>query len=155
VCVIQQAWCQIQRTSPSSCCVNCGIGYLQSIYSSAYLSFNIQLQVSTLLLVISRQLDARYTANIEPNIVGILQFTLCEMWFRTYIMNSQLRMFRIQYSTAGICAAIVDNTSILCALYCKHFAKCSAHPPAFAMRTVVPRICKVFTAPHIQAAIFN
>jgi hypothetical protein len=133
VCVILQAWYQIQRTSPSLRCVNCGLGYLQSIYSSAYLGFNILLQVSALLLVISRQLEARYSANIGPNIVGILQFTLCEMWSRTYIMNLQLRMFSIQYSTVGICAAIVYNTSILCAFYCKLGAKCSAHPPVFFM----------------------
>jgi hypothetical protein len=30
--------------------VNCGPGTIQSIYSSAYLGFNIQLQVSSLLL---------------------------------------------------------------------------------------------------------
>jgi hypothetical protein len=41
VCVILQTWCQIQRTSSSFRCVNCGLCYLQSISSSAYLGFNI------------------------------------------------------------------------------------------------------------------
>jgi hypothetical protein len=39
---ILQIWCQIQSTSPTLRCVNCGLGWLQSIYSSAYLGFNIQ-----------------------------------------------------------------------------------------------------------------
>jgi hypothetical protein len=38
-----QTWCQIQRTSSSLRCVNCGPGHMQSLYSSAYLGFNIQL----------------------------------------------------------------------------------------------------------------
>jgi hypothetical protein len=41
--VIQQTWCQIQRTSSSFRYVNCGPGHIQCIYSSAYLDFNIQL----------------------------------------------------------------------------------------------------------------
>jgi hypothetical protein len=61
----------------------------------------------------------------------------------------------LQYSTVGICAAIVDITSIQCALYCKLGAKCRAHPPAFAMWTVLPHKYKVFTGPHIYASIFD
>jgi hypothetical protein len=34
---------QMKRTSASLRCVSCGLGYLRSIYSSAYLGFNIQL----------------------------------------------------------------------------------------------------------------
>jgi hypothetical protein len=41
--VILQSWCQIQRTSSSLCYVNCGPGHIQSIFSTAYLGFNIQL----------------------------------------------------------------------------------------------------------------
>jgi hypothetical protein len=43
MCVILQIWWQIQRTSPSLGCVNCGPGHIHSIYSSAYLCFNTQL----------------------------------------------------------------------------------------------------------------
>jgi hypothetical protein len=43
--VIQQTWCQIQQTSSSLCYVNCGPRHIQSIYSSAYSVFNIQLKV--------------------------------------------------------------------------------------------------------------
>jgi hypothetical protein len=60
----------------------------------------------------------------------------------------------LEYSAVGISAAIVDITIIQCALYCKLGAKYSAHPPVYAMCTVVPAIYKVFTAPHIQTSIF-
>jgi hypothetical protein len=64
-------------------------------------------------------------------------------------------MFRLQYSTERISAAIRDMSRIQCALYCKLCAKCSAHPPDFATWIVVPAICSVITAPHIQASIFD
>jgi hypothetical protein len=78
------------------------------------------------------------------------------MWTvaRTHTKYLQLRIFMLQYSAVGICAAIVDITKIQCALYSKHGAKYSAHPPAFAMWTVVPDIYNAFTAPHIQTSIF-
>jgi hypothetical protein len=60
----------------------------------------------------------------------------------------------LEYSAVGISAAIVDITIIQCALYCKLGAKYSAHPPVYAMCTVVPAIYKVFTAPHIQTSIY-
>jgi hypothetical protein len=46
-------------------------------------------------------------------------------------MHLQFRIFRLQYSTLGICAAIVDITSTQCALYCKLSAKDSAHCPVY------------------------
>jgi hypothetical protein len=103
--------------------------YLQHGYSG----FNIQLIVSALLLEISRLSNARYTAKLVPNTAHILQFTPRDLWSRPYTKYLQLRMFRLQYSTVGICAAIVDITSVLCALCCKLGAKCRAHPPAFAL----------------------
>jgi hypothetical protein len=90
-----------------------------------------------------------------PNIAHIYKFTLSKLWSRPYTKDLQLRIFRLQYSSARICTAIVDITSILCALYCKLAAKCSAHPPAFAMWTVVQDIYHVFIARHIQASIFK
>jgi hypothetical protein len=44
---------------------------------------------------------------------------------------------------------------IQCALYCKLWAKCSAHPPDNATWIVVPAICSAITAPHIQTSILN
>jgi hypothetical protein len=42
-------------------------------------------------------------------------------------------MFMLQYSAVGMCAAIVDITSIQCALYCKLSAKYSPQSPVYAM----------------------
>jgi hypothetical protein len=77
--VILQTWCQIQRTSSSLSYVNCGPDYIQYNNSSAYAGFNIQLNVSALLLEIFRKFDARYAATLVPNTAHILQFTLCEL----------------------------------------------------------------------------
>jgi ribosomal protein S27E len=153
--VIPQTRWQIQRTSPSLRCVNCGPGHIQCIYSSAYSDFNIHLNVSALLLEISLQFKARYTANFEPNTAHTVPFALCELWSRTYTMHLQHRIFRLHYSAVGICAAIVDITTLQFALYCKFGAKHSAHPPVYATWSVVPCIFNVITAPHIQASIFN
>jgi hypothetical protein len=152
--VILQTWCQIQRSTPSLRNVNCGPEHIQCTYSSAYSEFNIRMNVSAPLLYISRQFNARYTAFLVPNTEHIVQFTLCEMWCRTYTNYLQLRLFRLQYSTVCVCAAIVDITTVQCALYCKLGANYSAHPPVYAMRTVVPDIHYAFTAPHIQTSIF-
>jgi hypothetical protein len=153
--VIMQIWCHISHTPSRLHYVNCGPGHIQCNYSTAYSGFNIQLNVSALLLEISRTFIARYAANMVPNTAHILQFTQCELWFRTYTMCLQHRIFRLQYSTEGICAAIGDNTTIKCASCCKLGAKYSAHTPANAMWTVVPVIYNVFTAPHIQTLMFN
>jgi hypothetical protein len=153
--VILQTWCQIQRTSSNLRYVNCGPGHIQCIYSSIYSDFNIHLNVSALLLYISRQFNARYTAFLVPNTAHILQFTLCELWSRSYTLHLQLRIFRLQYSTVGISDAIADIPTLRCALYCKFCVKYSAHPPVYAMWTVVPDIYKVYTGPHSQATIFN
>jgi hypothetical protein len=129
--------------------VNSGPAHIQSIYSSAYMCFNIRWNVSALVLEISRQFNVRYTGNLVPNTAHIVLFTLCELRCRTYTKYLQLRIFRLQYSTVGICDAIVDITSILSALHCKLGAKCRAHPPVYAMGTVVPVIYKVLTFLHI------
>jgi hypothetical protein len=131
--VILQTWCQIQRTSYSLRCVICGPGHIQCNYSSAYSDFNVRLNVSALLLYISRQFNARYTASLVPNTAHIAQFKLSEMWCGTYTKYLQLRMFMLQYSAVGMCAAIVDITSIQCALYCKLSAKYSPQSPVYAM----------------------
>jgi hypothetical protein len=89
-----------------------------------------------------------------PNTAHILQFTLYDLWFRPYTRYLQLLIVRPQYSTERICAAIGDIPTLRCALYCKLSAKCSAHPPVYAMWTVVPAIYKVLIAPHIHTSIF-
>jgi hypothetical protein len=147
--VILHSWCQIQSPSSGLRYVNCGAEHIQCIYSSANSDANVHLNVSALLLEISLQFSARYTANLVPNTAHILQFTLCDLWSRTYTMHLQLHIFRLQYSFERIGAAVVHITAIQCALYCKLAAKYSAHPPIYAMRTVVPDIYNVITAPHI------
>jgi hypothetical protein len=153
--VILQTWCQIQRTSSSLRYMICGSGHIQSIYSSAYLGLNIQLKVAPLLLEVSPQFNERHTSNIEPNTAHILPFTLSELWSRLYTKYLQLRILSLQYSAAGIIAAIVYITSIQCVLYCKLGAKYSARPPVYAIWSVVPAIYKAFTAPHIYASIYS
>jgi hypothetical protein len=151
---ILQILCQIQRPSSGLRYVNCGPGYIQCIYSSAYSDFNVHLNVSALLLEISRQFNSRYTANVVPNTAHLLRFTLCELWSRTYTMHLQLHIFRLQYSFERICPAIVNISAIQCALYCILGAKYSTHTPVSAMWPVVPAIYNTFTAPYIQTSIF-
>jgi hypothetical protein len=108
-----------------------------------------------MVLAIYRQFSERYTAKMVPNIAQILQFPPCELWCPSHTKYLQLRIFRPQYSTARICAAIGGISTIQCALYCKRGAKYSVHPPVNAIWTVVPDIYNVITAPHIQASILN
>jgi hypothetical protein len=151
---ILQYWCQIQRTSSSSRYVNYRRGHIQCIYSSAYWGFYIQLNVSTLLLDICRHFGARCTAYLVPNTAPDLTFMLCELCSPTFTMYLQLRIFSLQHSTERICAAIGDIWTIQCALYCKLGAKYRAHPPVYAMWTVVLAIYTVITAKHIQTSMF-
>jgi hypothetical protein len=135
--------------------MNCGPGHMQCNYNSAYPHISIQLNVSSLLMEISRQFQPRYTANLVPHTAHILQFTPCELWSRPYTKYLQLRKFGLHYSTERICAAIVDISTIQCALYCKRDAKYRENPPVYAMRTLIPDMYNVITFPHIQASIFN
>jgi hypothetical protein len=126
-------WCQIQRISSSLRCVNRGSVHIQSIYSSAFSCFNIQLNVCALQLEIFRHFDARYTANLVSNTAHIVQFTLCELWSRTYTMYLKLLIFRPQYSTERICAAVGDIPTLRSSLYCKFGVKYSAHRLVYAV----------------------
>jgi hypothetical protein len=148
--VILQTWCLIQRTLSGLRYMNCVPWHIQSIYRSAYICFNIRWNVSALLLAIIGHSEARYTANWEPNIAHIIRFTLCEQWSRTYTMYLQLHIFRLQYSIERNCAAIRDNRTLRCPLYCKFGAKYSAHHPVYAMCTVVPDIYN-----EIKARLFR
>jgi hypothetical protein len=133
MCAILRTWCQIQRTSSTLRYLKCGPGHIHCKYSYAYSGLNIQLSVPALILEISRQCNARYTANMVKNTAHIHQITLSELWSRTCTMHLQLHIFRLQYSFERLCAAIVHITTIQCALYCKLVAKYSAHPPVYAM----------------------
>jgi hypothetical protein len=68
-----------------------------------------------------------------PNTAHILQFTLSELWSRTYTMHLQFRIIRLQYSTERICAAIRDVLTIQRALYYKLGAKFSAYTQVYAV----------------------
>jgi hypothetical protein len=61
-------------------------GDIQCNNSSAYSGFNIQVKVSALILDIYRQFNMRYMEHMMPNTAHILQFTLSELWSRTYRM---------------------------------------------------------------------
>jgi hypothetical protein len=131
--VVQKTLRQIQRTSSSLRHVNCGPGHIKSIYSSAYSDFTIQLNVSALLLEISRQFYARYSATLVPNAGHILQVTQCVLWSLTYTKYLQLLIVRSQYSTEPDCAATRDMPPLGYALYCNIRAIYSAHPPGYAL----------------------
>jgi hypothetical protein len=64
--VTLQSLCQIQRTTSSLPCVDCGPGHMQCNESSAYSGFNIQQNVTPLVLEIYRQFNVRYTVNVVP-----------------------------------------------------------------------------------------
>jgi hypothetical protein len=84
--VTMQIWWHKQRTPSTLRYVNCGPGHIQCSYSSAYTGFNIQLNVSALLLEIYRQFSMRHTANLVSNTAHTNQFSLCELWSRPYTM---------------------------------------------------------------------
>jgi hypothetical protein len=84
--LILQTWSQIQRTSSTLLNVDCGPGHMQCDYSPSFSVINIQLNVSPPLFEVCRQFTERYTANLVPYIAHTLQFTLCELWSRTYTM---------------------------------------------------------------------
>jgi hypothetical protein len=66
--------------------VTCGPGHIQCNCSSADSGFKIQLNVSALLLEISRQFNARYTSNLVLNTTHVLLFMLSDLWSWTYRM---------------------------------------------------------------------
>jgi hypothetical protein len=86
MCVILHTWYKVQRTSSRLCYLNCAPGHIQWTYSSTYSGFNIEQNVSALILEICRQFNAIYTANMVRNKAHILQFTLSEMWSRSYTL---------------------------------------------------------------------
>jgi hypothetical protein len=147
--VILHSWCQILRTSSSLRYVNYGPGHIQYIllrtfrhqYSSERICAAIG-NISTIQSSLYCKLGAKYSAHHPV-------YAMWTMKTGTYTKCFQHRIFSLQYSAVGICAAIVHITTIQCALYRILGAKYSAHPPVFAMWPVIPAIYKVFSAPHI------
>jgi hypothetical protein len=133
----------------------CGPCQMLCNCSLACSSYNIQMNVWSLLLEIYRQLNVRYTANMVPNTEHILQFRLSELSSQTYTRYLHFRIFRLRYSTEDSSPAIGGISKIQWELDCKLGVKYSAHPPVYAMCTVAPDIYKVFTAPHSLTTIFN
>jgi hypothetical protein len=131
--VIVQTLSPTERTSSSLRNVYCGPGNTQCIYNSSYSGNNIQVNVSAVLFDIFQHFDARYNANLVSNLAQIPQFTLCELWFRSYTMLLELRTFRVQYSSERIGAVIGGISTIEWALNSRHGAKYSAHPPIYDM----------------------
>jgi hypothetical protein len=67
--------------------VNCGPRHIQCSNSSAYSDFNIQVNVSTLLLEKSRQFNESCTEIWVLNTLHTRQFTQCVLWCRPDIYN--------------------------------------------------------------------
>jgi hypothetical protein len=94
----------MQRTSSSLRYMNCGPGHMQCNYSSAFPDFSIQLNVSALLMDMSRKFNESYTAIWVPNTAHVLQFTLCGLWSRDiqYNYSSAYSGFNIQLHVTAL-----------------------------------------------------
>jgi hypothetical protein len=58
----------------------------------------MQLNLSPSMLVTCRQLNARYTPHLLPNIARVLFFTLCQPWSLSNKISLHFLLFRLQYS---------------------------------------------------------
>jgi hypothetical protein len=115
MCVILQTWCQIQSTSSSLRYLNCGPGHIQCNYNSTCSGLNIQQNVAPLLLETSPQFNERYTANLEPNITHISQFTLCELCGPRHIQcnySSTYSGFNIQLNLSALILEIYPQCNV-------------------------------------------
>jgi hypothetical protein len=153
--VTLQTSCQIQRTTP--------VYAMWTVVPAIYNVFPAPDSQATILKRTYLRCNWRY-CNTSMRVI-------LRTWCKIQRTSSNLRYancgpgnIQCKYSSAysdfnihfeRIIAAIVDITSIQCALYCKLGAKYSAHPPVYAMWSVVPSIYKLFTAPDSQATIFN
>jgi hypothetical protein len=102
--IILKILCQIQRISPRLRYVNGGPGHIQCNNSCTYTGFNIQLNLSVLILQTCREFNAPYTANVVPNTAHIFQFTLSELW-SGHIQckyNSAYSAFNIQLNVSAL-----------------------------------------------------
>jgi hypothetical protein len=127
-----------------------------------------------MLLQIFRHFDVRYTANFVSNTAHIVQFTLCELWSRTYTKYLQLRIFRLQNSAERIAlqleislqfnarysANLESNTAhivqiILCLLWSRTYTiylQLLIFRPQYSTERICPAIGDITT---IQCALYS
>jgi hypothetical protein len=117
--VILQIWCQIERTSSGLRCVNSGPVHIQCNYSSAYSRFNIQVNVSALLLVIYRQRNAHYTAIMVQiqRTSSNLRYPNCGPGHIWCIYSSAYSGFNIQLNVSALLLEISGQCNALCELW--------------------------------------
>jgi hypothetical protein len=153
--VIVQTWSQIQLTSSRLRYVNCGPGHIQWNDNTAYSGFNIQLNVSKLLLKTSGKFKERHTSNIVPHTTHIIQFTLCEP-----VVSTIYNVVTVTY----IHASIFKWTCLRCYWRYSDISMrvmlqiwCQIQPTSSSLRYVNcgHEIYNAITVPHIHASIFK
>jgi hypothetical protein len=132
-----------------------GTSQIQYNYNSSYAGFNIQLNVSSSILVICRHINERYTPDLLPNTQHNIRFTLCHLWSRSYPIYLNLLIFSLQYSILRISAAIGCLWTNWCVLQSTFAANYTAQYPVYAMPSLVPFISNIITFLDIQASMFN
>jgi hypothetical protein len=115
--VILLTCCPINRVSSCFHYVNNGPGQTKYSYISCYSGINIQMNISPPIMVKCRQFIARYTPHSLPNTGHNIWFTLCQLWSRSYPMQLQFLIFRLQNSIERISAEIGDFATNRCSLY--------------------------------------
>jgi hypothetical protein len=114
--VILHICCQIQGTISGLGYVNYGPGQIKYIYISCYSGINIQFNMSSSILVIYRQFNARCTPHLLPNAGHKIRFTPCLFWTREIPIYLHFLLFRLQYSIERISAAIGDISTKKCVI---------------------------------------
>jgi hypothetical protein len=128
---------------------------IQYIYISWYSGFNIQLNVSPLILVICRQFNERYTPHFLPNTGNDIRFTLCHLYSRPNPIQLHFSIFRLQYSIERIFFDTGDMSIIQCALCSTFIVKYTAQYQVDVMPTLALTKSNRMTFLDIQASIFN
>jgi hypothetical protein len=154
MCVIVQIWCQIQHTPSSLRYMNYDPGHIQCTCSSTYSGFNTAEcfsasigDISTIQCPLYCKHGAKYCAHSS----------VYSVWTVVPAIYSVIAAPHIQASTFNWTNLrcywnYVDNSaSVILQSWCQY----SAHPPVYAIWTVVPAIYSTITAPYIQASILN
>ena len=121
--------CEIRGATSGLFFVKSGLGQAQRNSSFAYSSVNIHLHKSTLLLVICRQFNARYTPHMLPNTWYDIRFALCQLWSRLRPAYFQFCIFRLQSTIERSSVAIGHMSAFRCALYFTFAAKYRERDP--------------------------
>jgi hypothetical protein len=145
--VILQILCQIQSPSSGLRYMNSGPGHILCIYSSAYSDFNVHLNVSALLLEISRQLLSRILqtwCQIQRTSTGLryvncgpghIQCIYSSIYsdFNIHLIESALLLYISRQINVRYTAFLVPNTAhilqfTLCDLWSRPYTKYSSAP---------------------------